>query len=395
MREGYRTVLAERAIRRLLAASLAGRIGFSMLPLGLIFVAGSVGTSGAMVAAFSVTSALAPARGRIVDRRGVGALTAFALACAVAALVLVAARLADAPAVALVALSALVGLVAPPLGPFARAAYGRLLREPLLQRAFGLDSAGEEAAVVFAPLLAGLLVAALSPEAALAVAALGLAAGTAATARVTPAADAAPAPATGRRGPLPAALWLLYGALAATAAALGAIDIALPAAAREHGHLSAAGALLAVMAIATVAGSLLAGRRRWRGPPEWRVVALMALMAGGVALAASATSELLLLGAALLVPGVTLGALFATVYVLADRLAPPRSGTRTFAWLVTANNGGLAAGAAAAGAIAEGSGAAAGLWLGAACALAGVIPATYAALMSARVLKSNPHPDFR
>ena len=70
----------------------------------------------------------------------------------------------------------------------------------------------------------------------------------------------------------------------------------------------------------------------------------MALLAAGVALTATATSSLALLAAALLVPGAMLGALFATAYVLADQLAPPGSGTRTFAWLVTANNGGLAVG---------------------------------------------------
>jgi predicted MFS family arabinose efflux permease len=139
-----------------------------------------------------------------------------------------------------------------------------------------------------------------------------------------------------------------------------------------------------------VAGSLIAGRRRWRGPPEWRVVALLALMGGGVALTATATASLEWLAAALLVPGAMLGALFATAYVLADRLAPAGSGTRTFAWLVTANNGGLAVGAAVAGALSEGSKASAGLWFGAACAFAGVVPAIAAAVMSARVPDGAP-----
>jgi MFS family permease len=124
-------------------------------------------------------------------------------------------------------------------------------------------------------------------------------------------------------------------------------------------------------------------------------VALMGLMAGGVALTATATSRLELLAVALLVPGAILGALFATAYLLADRLSPPGSGTRTFAWLVTANNGGLALGAAVAGALAGGSGASAGLWFGAVCALAGVVPAAAAAVMSARVLKRAPVTEVR
>ena len=184
-RDGYRAVLAERSLRRLLAASLGGRVGFLMLPLGLIFLAGSAGTAGVLVAAFSVTSALAPARGRIVDRHGARALTAFALACACSAWALVLASVADAPTVALAALSGLVGLLAPPLGPFTRAAYGRTLRDrgEMLQRTFGLDSAAEEAAVIFAPLLVAMFAGLLSPEIGLAIAAAALLAGTVATAR--------------------------------------------------------------------------------------------------------------------------------------------------------------------------------------------------------------------
>ena len=159
----------------------------------------------------------------------------------------------------------------------------------------------------------------------------------------------------------------------------------MPAAAREQGHVSAAGFVLAAMAAGTVAGSLLAGRRHWRVPPQWRVVALSVPMAAGVALAATATGRLELLAAALVIPGAVLGALFASLYLLADRLAPPGSATRTFAWLVTANNGGLALGAAAAGALTDRSGADAGLWLGAACALAAIVPA----LLSARVLNAD------
>ena len=218
-----------------------------------------------------------------MDRHGARALTGFALACGVSTWALVAASLAAAPTVALVALSALVGLVAPPLGPFTRAAYGRMLRDrqDLLQRSFGLDSAGEEASVIFAPLLAALFAGVFSPEASLAIAAGGAAGGHgrdgACGARARSPGDRQ------RRGgsPLPPGLWLLYGGLAAIAASLGAIDISLPAAARESGHFSAAGVLFAVMATGTVAGSLIAGRRAWRSAPEWRVVVLMGLMGAG------------------------------------------------------------------------------------------------------------------
>ena len=112
-------------------------------------------------------------------------------------------------------------------------------------------------------------------------------------------------------------------------------------------------------------------------------------MAAGVALAATATGRLELLGAALVIPGAVLGALFASLYLLADRLAPPGSATRTFAWLVTANNGGLALGAAAAGALTDRSGADAGLWLGRRVRARGHC-SRIAALLSARVLNRRP-----
>jgi MFS family permease len=362
-----------------------------MLPLGLVLYAaaetGSTATAGALVAAFAAASALAPARGRVVDRRGPPALVAFSLGCAAAVLALVGAAALDAPRPVLVLLAGLAGLSAPPLGPFTRSVWGLVLREreQRLQRAYALDSAGEEAALIVSPLAVALVIALASTRAALVVAALGLLAATIAAARSRLAADLAPAAAAPRgRVRLPGPLWLVFASLVPTAAALGAIDVAVPAAAREHGSATTAGVLLAAMAIGTVTGSLLAGRRQWRWAASHRMIVLQVLMALGVALSAVAASELWLLGAALVVPGAVLGALFMSLYMLVDRLAPEGSGTRTFAWLVTANNGGLAIGAAIAGAVSERAGPEFGLWFGAACALGGLIPAIGAAVLSAR-----------
>lgn len=395
---GYGAVLRERPIRRLLFASLSGRVAFAMLPLGLVLFGsaetGSTATAGALIAAFAAASALAPARGRIVDRHGPHALALFALACAGAVLALVVAAALDAPRPVLVLVAGLTGLFAPPLGPFTRSVWGLALRdrEQRLQRTYALDSAGEEAALIVSPLAVAAAIALASPRAALVVAAVGLLAGTIAAGRSRLAADLAPAAVIplGRPPRLPAALWLLFASLAATAAALGAIDVAVPAAAREEGNATAAGVLLAVMAVGTVLGSLFAGRRAWRWSPGSRVVALEVAMALGLALTALTVTHLWLLGAALLVPGAALGALFASLYLLVDRLAPEGSGTRTFAWLVTANNGGLAIGAAVAGALSSGAGPEFGVWFGAVCALGGVIPAIAAVVVSAREPEQPP-----
>src|SRR5206468_1328105 len=82
--------------------------------------------------------------------------------------------------------------------------------------------------------------------------------------------------------------------------------------------------------------------------------------------------------ASLVGPGAALGALFVTLYLLIDQLAPAGTGTRTFAWVVTANNGGLAFGAVAGGAAIAAATGATGLWLAALCALLGAVPAAAA-----------------
>jgi MFS family permease len=160
--------------------------------------------------------------------------------------------------------------------------------------------------------------------------------------------------------------------------ALGAIDVAVPALARDAGAPASAGLLLAALAIGTAAASLAAGRRPWRWPPMRRLALLQVLLALMLALCALAAARLELLGLALVGAGAALGALFVTLYLLVDELAPPGAGTRTFAWLGAANNAGIAVGAAAAGALMDRHSHPAGLWLAVGCAAAGVALATVA-----------------
>ena len=384
---GYATIWAERPIRRLLVASLAGRVAFSMLPLGVVLFATDVthsnATTGALVAAFLLASTLAPVRGRIVDRRGPPALVAFAAACSAGLLALWAAGASGVPTALLLALAALTGAVVPPLGPFTRAVWGAALRGrgERLQHVYALDSAGEEAALIVAPLIVAAIFATGSAGGALVVAALGLLAGTAATARseltamLTPGREA-PAGETSSR--FPAALWFVIASLLGPGAALGALNVAVPALTRAAGSPASAGLLLAALAIGTAAASLIAGRRAWRRPPMQRLGLLQLLFAAALAGAAALSHRPELVALVLVIAGGAVGALFVTVYVLVDELTPPGTGTRTFAWLAAANNGGIAAGAAGAGALISGAPEAAGLWLAVGCALAGVGLATLA-----------------
>jgi predicted MFS family arabinose efflux permease len=316
-------------------------------------------------------------------------LIGFGLACSGALVVLTLAGAANAPAAALVALGGLAGLAVPPLGPFTRAVWSGALGGEPLRRVFALDSAGEEATLVVAPLAVALLVALASPGAALIVAAAGMLAGTAAAARSTLArrpARSSPRPSPSRVR-LPAALWLAIGALAGPGAALGAIELAVPALARAAGAPARAGLLLAALAVGTAAASLLSGRRDWSWAPTWRVATTQATLAGALAVAALVSGSSLALALVLVAVGTGLGTLFVTLYLLVDELAPAGARTRAFGWLVAANNGGMGVGGAVAGQLIPGHGGATGLWIAAVCALIG-IPFAFAACAA------RSHPDL-
>jgi MFS family permease len=380
----YAAVLRDRGLRHLLAVSQAARLGASMLPLSLVLfgasTAGSPAAGGAVLAGFVATSTLHPARARLVDRWGAVALAGFVVGF-VALLGALAALGAASPAAGLlVAGAALAGAFAPPLGAFTRAVAGAALRSrpEILQRAYALDSAAEEASLVLAPLLVGLIVAVWTETAAVLVGAGLMLAGGLATAR-TPLAERLP---TRRQGAveaaaLPERIWLVIASFAATGAALGAIDVAVPSITRAAGMPALAGVLLAAMAVGTATAGLVAGLQSSRRPPLQRLAILQPALALGLA-GCALVHPLGPLAAALTVPGAVLGILFVTAYVAIDDLAPHGSATRAFAWLIAANNAGLAVGAALAGALADKSPHAA-LWLAAVAALPGSVLAAAAA----------------
>jgi hypothetical protein len=378
---GYGVVWAERPVRRLLLASLGGRVAFSMLPLGLVLFGtaetGSTATAGALIAAFGVASAAAPVRGRIVDQRGPLALIGFGAVCAAGLVALYAAGVANAPAAVLCAIGGVVGATVPPLGAFTRAVWGEALRgrAEQLQRTYALDAAGEETTLIVAPLLVAGIVAAGSANGAVLVAAGGLLIGTIVTARSSLAAglqrERAPEAAQARTR-LPAPLWLVIASLAGPGAALGTINVAVPALTRSAGAPASAGLLLAALGAGTAVASLVAGRVAWRRPPLVRLRMLQLVLAATLAGAAVSANRPLMVAGVLVVAGMALGALFVTLYMLVDELTPRGAATRTFAWLVTANNGGLAFGAALAGVVIAASDSAAALWIGVAFALAGM-----------------------
>jgi predicted MFS family arabinose efflux permease len=113
-----------------------------------------------------------------------------------------------------------------------------------------------------------------------------------------------------------------------------------------------AGVLLALFALSSISGGALYGARRWRSPPERRLVVVLA--AGAIAaLPLALADSLLVLGCLLAVAGAPSAAQFATSSIALDRVTPRGMGAESFNWLSTANATGVALGATLAGALIE------------------------------------------
>jgi MFS family permease len=147
-------------------------------------------------------------------------------------------------------------------------------------------------------------------------------------------------------------------------AALGVVDVTVPAFAREHGAAGAAGPLLAVFSVSSVVGGTVYGARHFTGPPARRLAVLMAVAAVAWAPLGLADS-LLWLAACLAVAGAPAAAQWATASLAIDAIGPQEGGAEAYTWLSTANAMGVAAGAALAGAIVETAGTSAAFLAGA------------------------------
>jgi MFS family permease len=369
----YRPLIARAGARRLVAASLLARAPIAAVDLPLILLAretsGSYAVAGIAVgvraAAVAVTS---PFRGRLVDRLGtrrivpplvVGSALATGLMPAAAAL--------DA-SLLIVVLAGLEGGLAPALPAAMRLEWQRMLRdEPeRLEQAYAFETTAQVGLFVITPLAAGALIALGDPSIALiASAVLLLAAGLAfaALAQAAPHATAAP---TRGLGPIRlAAVRDLVVAVAVADMALGTVDVAVAAFAQERGKPGVAGVLLAAFAASSMAGGAFYGARRWRQPPERRLIVLLAFGAAA-SLPLALADSLLALGLLLVVAAAPSAAQFATSTVALDRAAPAGASAEAFNWLSTANAIGVALGATLAGFLIEASGTSAAFLSGAA-----------------------------
>lgn len=340
----------------------------------------SLGLAGAAAAGFAIGAAIArPIQGRLIDNRGPrNVLLVIAMFHTAALLALVPVGRSDLPGVVLVAVALIAGLGLPPVSQTQRIVWAELADEDRTT-VFSVVTLLQEGSILFGPLLVGVLVGAASPSAALIAVAICSGVGLAWLGVLVPARPRV-SEEERRGGPLlERGVRIVLVLELFFAAALGALEIGVPALASSEGHPSAAGFLLALTSAGGIAGALVYGGRRWRASPRSRLVLLLALSALGFGLLIP-SEGLVLAGAVLLALGTVINPTLTTLIVLLD-LASPRFAAEAFGWLSTSTAIGTGAGAALTGALAQHHGAGLAFAVAAAgCALAMLIATVGAGL---------------
>lgn len=347
--------------RRLLVGGALVRPGQAAVDLVVLLAlhraTGSFALGGAAIAALTVTSSASTAlQGRLMDRLGIGrVLVPMALAMVAAIGALSAALAIDAPAMTLVLLAGAVGGLLPSVGAPLRTLWSSVFEDPHDQAtAFAYESLAQDLGYIAGPAALGAVASAISPIVALGACGALIATG-ALTVSAIPATRSPPSAAPKTGGPTPRIARPLArtgAALLAVGGALGAIDVAAPAFATQHGSPAASGLLLGAFSLGSAAGGLAYGARKWRSRLASRLLVCVLALTGLLLLPAAASS-LALLAAALMLAGVPLAAALTTAYLLAAQDAPPSRRTEAFSWLSLALNVGASLGSVGAGTIAS------------------------------------------
>jgi MFS family permease len=346
----------------LLLSGFAGRLPSAMVPLALLLMVqqhtGSYAVAGLAAATLGIAMAvMAPVLGRLADRRGPrGVLFVEAAVYPLMLALLVAVVLGGAPTPAVIAASAAAGASTPLVSGTVRALWSRV--DPAVRpTAYALDATATELVFVAGPTTVAALAVFASPAWAVGVA--GVLAVCGALGIATSGAMRAWVPAGGPRTGLFTTVLapgmprvLLSGS--ALMLGFGALEVAVPAFADAAGSPGLSGVLLAVWSLGSVAGGLWFGARvvSVSLPRQYRW-GLLGVTIGLVPLATVETPWVL--GALLFLGGTAIAPTLTVQSSLVGSIAPARATTEAFTWLSTIAFGASAVGAAAGGALIEGS----------------------------------------
>jgi len=378
----YRRVLGVPGFAVLITSTMITRLPFAINGLAVILFlraeTGSFATAGLAAGALALGAGIgAPLAGRVIDRRGAVMMIPLAAGHATGILTLWALGEAGAPTAALVASAALAGVCFPPSGSVLRSRWPEMMGgdADLLRGAFALDSVMIEVSFVAGPLITAIVVALVSPQAALGVSAALVLMGTSLFVwklphrrRVIPLADR-----VGGLGPLRApAIRAIALSTVPFGFLIGSVEVAFPAFSEAAGSVAFAGVLLGLWSLASGIGGLVFGAR----PPRRELLEvylgatlLFPLVCLPLVLASSPVAMALLALAA----GAPIAPLISTRNQLVATLAPSGAGTEAFSWLMTSLIAGVSLGTAIGGTVIEASSWEGAVGVGVAVALAGSV----------------------
>jgi MFS family permease len=388
------------AVRRLFVTSIIARLPLSMLSIGLVVhthhLTGSFAAAGLVTGVYAMALGVGgPLLGQLVDRRGQTAVLLGSAGVGAALLVAIALLPAHPPMELLVGLAGGIGLATPPVGACLRTQIPALLPDPGAARAaYALEASVVELTWVLGPPLVLGISALWSTATALASGGLVMLVATTTFAAQPSSRCWQPAPAghRRRRGSLGTpAMRTLVLVLVALGVVLGAVEVAVTAAARTlEGTATAAAPLLALWGGGSLMGGLAAARLGGAARTGGGLALILgALTVGHLALIPAAGS-MLGLGVGLLLAGAAIAPTEATVYTMVDAASPAGMKTEAFAWLATASAVGGAIGAAGAGLLVDRAGLTAAFVF---AASAGAIGAFMALLRSRTLLPAHEPRD--
>ena len=375
----YRELLGLPHAKALVGWSLIGRLPVGMTALALLLLirsrGESYGAAGLVVAVYAVALGIgAPIGGRQVDRYGpTRVLQIRAVLFGAFLAVVVALAVADAGIGAIAAAAAIAGLSMPPLSSTVRIVWPRLARNELRSTAYALEATIQEVHFIGGPLVAAGL-AAIDPVAAVGGAGIACLVGTTMVARLPPVRETPPSRSggAGRLGALGSpGVRTIIGYAALAGLAFGAVELAMPALAEEHGGRELGGIALACFSAGSLVGGLLAGLRPAESDLRRFVGGAFVLSAAMLTLQLAVSIPTLCVFA--FVSGLPIAPTIGALYTLIDRSARAGTVAEAFAWFGTAVSVGIAGGSAISGVLVDERGVRWSFAVGAAIALAGAV----------------------